>query len=188
MPRKLPQFEAQQPVALERTGQRQLVHLGNREAKAGIIRLIAEQNHRAMAARRSRSERVLHQRGADAELAARAIDRERAEHQRGTASGIDMPQPHGADQAALVDRRKRQTFRRTAAIAQPLAGARIPAHAKAGVKQSFARRHIRGALGANRKRSSAVSGGNQSDEGLGHGGPAPAPSAVRKAVRAERRS
>src|SRR5665213_1101634 len=48
--RAFAQFEAEQPIAFEWARQRQLAGPGRREAEAGIIRRVAEQNHRAMAA------------------------------------------------------------------------------------------------------------------------------------------
>ena len=105
---------AEQAVALERAGQRQFAGLSRREAEAGIIGRVAEQDHRAMAARLRGRQRVTHQRSADAELAAGRIDRQRAQHQRRHAPGADVPQPHGPDQPALAHGRK----------ARPSAGAR----------------------------------------------------------------
>ena len=93
-------------------GQRQLAGLGGREAEAGVIGRVAEQDHRAMAARLRRRERVVHQRGADAELAAGTVNRQRAEHERRDAPGADVPQPHGAHQPALAPRPTRQGLRR----------------------------------------------------------------------------
>ena len=96
-----------------------------REAEAGVIGRIAEQDHRAMAARLRRRERVVHQRGADAELAAGSLDRQRAEHQRRYAPGADVPQPHGSDQPALAHGREGKAFGGRASVAQALAGARM---------------------------------------------------------------
>ncbi len=113
--RALAQFEAEQAVALERAGQRQFAGLAAREAEAGVVGRVAEQDHRAMAARFRGRQRVVHQRRADAELAAGRVDRQRAQHQRRHAPGADVPQPQRPDQPAL---------RRTAESARPSAGAR----------------------------------------------------------------
>src|SRR5438034_4353605 len=67
----LAQFETEQAVALERARQRQAAGLVGSEAEAGIIGRVAEQDHRGMATGFRRRQRVLHQRGADAEVAAR---------------------------------------------------------------------------------------------------------------------
>jgi hypothetical protein len=51
-------------------------------------------------------------------------------------------------------------------VAQALAGPRSPAGTEAGIEQRFARRHIAGALGADRKRSRV---GRQDKGGLPQG-------------------
>ena len=113
-----------------------------REAEAGVVGRVAEQDHRAMATRLRRRERVVHQRGPDAELAAGVIHRQRAEHQRRDAPGADVPQPHGSDQPALAHGREGEAFGGRASVAQALAGAQF-----GGLRQS---RH-RAALRAQRR-------------------------------------
>ena len=85
-----------------------------REAEAGVVGRIAEQDHRAMATRLRRRERVVHQRRPDAELAGGRFDRERAEHER------------RAPPALTCHSRTVPTSRpwRTAEKARPSAGAR----------------------------------------------------------------
>ena len=68
-------------------------------------------------------QRVVYQRGSDAELAARRIDRQRAKHQRSRAPGADVPQPQRSDQPALRYDRKREAFGGRASVAQALASA-----------------------------------------------------------------
>ena len=70
-------------------------------SRSGIIRGVPQQDHRAMTASFRGGQGVVHQRRADAELATGWIDRQRAQHQRRDASGADVPQPQGSDQAAL---------------------------------------------------------------------------------------
>ena len=70
---------AEQAVALERAGQRQLAGLARREAEAGIIGRVPQQDHRAVPGRLGGRQRVMHQRRADAEFAAGRIDRQRAQ-------------------------------------------------------------------------------------------------------------
>ena len=128
--------------------------LSGREAEAGIIRRVAEQDHRAMAARLGGRQRVLHQRSSDAELAAGRIDRQRPQHQRRHAPGADVPQPHGPDQPAVGAR---------AESARPSAGARpsrrrwqvrawrlAPKQASSSASRAAT---SRGALGSDRERS-----------------------------------
>src|SRR5579864_763743 len=100
--RALAQLEAEQAVALERAGQRELTGLLGRETEAGVIGRVAEQDHRAMTARPGGGQRMIDQRGANPELAAGWLDRERAEHQRRDTPGADMPQPQGSHELALA--------------------------------------------------------------------------------------
>ena len=122
-----------------------------------------------MAARFRRRHRVLHQRGADAELAAGRVDRERAEHQRGHATGAHVPQPHGSDQLALAHDRKGQAFGGRASVAQALAGARMAVRAKAGIEQRFTRDDVRGSLRTDRERRGIGFEGNRGVPQSSHG-------------------
>ena len=106
-----------------------------------------------MAARLRRRQRVVHQRGADAELAAGRIDRQRAQHQRRHAAGADVPQPHASRPAGPRPRPKGEAFGGRASVAQALAGAQMAVFAKAGIEQRFTRDDVRGALRADRERS-----------------------------------
>ena len=106
-----------------------------------------------MAARFRRRQRMVHQRRADAELAAGRIDRDRAEHQRRLAAGADVPQPHGPDHLAPAHRREGEAFGGRASVAQALAGARMAVRAKAGIQQRFTRNDVRGTLRTDRERS-----------------------------------
>ena len=151
--RAFAQLEAEQPVALERARQRQLAGLGGREAEAGVIGRVAEQDYRAMATRLRRRERVVHQRSPDAELAGGSLHRQRAEHERRDAPDADVPQPHGAHQAALAHGRQGKAFGGRASVAQALAGARMAVVAKAGIQQRFARSDVRGSFRTDRERS-----------------------------------
>src|SRR5690348_8266459 len=115
--RALLEFERQQPLALERTGQLQLAGLRGRETEAGIIGRISEQKHRAMATRFCRRKRVIHQRGPDAQLAEGIVNRQRTEDERRDAPGADVPQPDGACELASNHRRERQAFGGLASVA-----------------------------------------------------------------------
>ena len=134
-----------------------------------------------MAARFRYSQRLVHQRGANAEVAAGRIDRQRAEHQRRDAASADVPQPHGPDQPALGYGRKREAFGGRASVAQALAGAQMAVVAKAGIEQRLAHSDVRGALGADREPGGVGGEGNgglpQSSHGtsvLASGGTGPA--------------
>ena len=106
-----------------------------------------------MAARLRRRERMVHQRGPDAELAGGSVHRQRAEHERRDAPGADVPQPHGAHEPALAHGRQGEAFGGRASVAQALAGARMAVVAKAGIQQRFARSDVRGPLRTDRERS-----------------------------------
>ena len=122
-----------------------------------------------MAARFRGRERVVHQRGSDAELAAGCIDRQRAEHERRDAPGADVPQPHGPDQSALAHGRKGKAFGGRASVAQALAGAHMAVSAKAGIQQRFARDDVRGSLRTDRERSGIGGEGNSGLSNSSHG-------------------
>ena len=147
------ELEAEQAVALERAGQRQLAGLLGREAEAGVIGRIAEQDHRAMAALPGDRERVVHQRGADAEAAAGGVHRQRPEHQRRPAPGADVPQPHGSNQPPLAHGRQGKAFGGRASVAQALAGAHMAVVAKAGIQQRFTRNDVGSTFRTDRERS-----------------------------------
>ena len=71
------------------------------------------------------------------------MNRERAEQQRRAArAGGDIPQPHGADDAAVIDRDQRQPVRRQAAFAQPLGRLGETRGAIGLVEQRLARRDV----------------------------------------------
>ena len=68
---------------------------------------------------------VPHQRRADTVAAMRRIDRERPEQQSRTGrTRCDLPEPHGADDATVLDRDERQPPRGLAAGAQAFGGLR----------------------------------------------------------------
>src|SRR6185437_6447949 len=136
---------------LERPGQRQFGGPSRREAEAGIIGRVAEQDHRAMAASPGSGKGVIHQRRADAEPAVTTIDRERSQHQRRDAAGTDGPQPYGSDQLPLAHRREGKAFGGRASVTQPLAGAHLAVGAKAGIEQRLARDDVRRPLRADRE-------------------------------------
>src|SRR5919201_4560421 len=92
-----------QPVALIRPGQPQRAGLLAGEPEPRIIGGVADQQHGAMTATFGLAQRVVHQRRADATLAAVGRDRERAQQQRrpiGTRRYL--PQPHRTDDAAAL--------------------------------------------------------------------------------------
>ena len=80
----------------------------------------ARRDGRALLASR---ERTLHQRRCRCRGCGVGMHRERAEQQRRAAApGRDVPEPHGADDAAVFDRDERQAVGRQAAFAQALGG------------------------------------------------------------------
>ena len=68
--------------------------------------------------------------------------RQRAEQQRRHAAGGDVPEPQRADDLVAVKRDKRQTLRRQAAVAQPLAGLTAARGAQSLVEQRLAGRDM----------------------------------------------
>ena len=104
---------------------------------------------------------AIHQRGADAAAAALRIDGQRAEKERRSVeAGRDVPQPHGADDAAVVGRDERQADGGQPADAQPLAGLGEARLAERAVEQRLARGDVAGTFmadgnhgGSNRRNS-----------------------------------
>ncbi len=127
-----------------------------------------------MATRLRRRERMLHQRGPDAELAAGCLHRQRAEHERRDAPDADVPQPHGSDHAALAHGRQGKAFGGRASVAQALAGARMAIIAKAGIQQRFARSDVRGSFRTDRERSGIGEEGSSGVPQSSHGTSVPA--------------
>ena len=96
-----------------------------------------------MAELAGRPQAVTHQRAADATALAVAGDRDRSEQQSGLLrSGRDIPQPHGADDAPVLDRDERQPFGRQPAVAQALRRLGEAALAEGLIEQRFARRDV----------------------------------------------
>src|SRR5258707_9103245 len=122
-----------------------------------------------MATRLRRRERVVHQRGPDAELAGGCLYRQRAEHERRDTPGADVPQPHGADQPALAHDREAKAFGGRASVAEALAGAHLAVCAKAGIQQRFACNDVRCPLRADREWSGISGEGNRGLSQSSHG-------------------
>src|SRR5882757_977032 len=182
------ELEAEQPVALERAGQRKLSGFRAREAEAGIVGRVTQQNDRAMATRLRRRERVVHQRSPSAKLAGGYLYRERAEHERRDAPDADVPQPHGPHQAASRRGRQGKAFGGRTSVAQALAGAAEAIVAKAGIQQRFTRNDVRATLRTDRERSGI---GGEGDWGLpqsSHGTSVSTPTAGRAAERCSENS
>ena len=111
----------EQTVALERPRHPQRAGLLGREAEAAVIGRIADQQDRRVAEPARLAHGPPHQRGADAAAAAVGGDRERAEQQRRRAvAAADVPQPHGADDAAAVGGDEGEAVRRQTVFAQAL--------------------------------------------------------------------
>ena len=106
-----------------------------------------------MPARPGGGQRLMHQRGADPELAAGRFDRKRSEDQSGPASGADVPQPHGSHELALAHRRQGKACGGRTSVAQALAGALLAVLAKAGIEQRFTGGDVGSTLAADRERS-----------------------------------
>ena len=101
-----------------------------------------------MAGRFGGRQRVMHQRGADAELAAGRIDRQRAQHQRReppalTCHNRSVPTSRPSP---LAHGREGEAFGGRASVAQALAGAQMAVVAKAGIEQRFTGSDVRGTL------------------------------------------
>src|SRR4051812_49713739 len=79
------QFEAEQPVLLERPGQPQRPGLLRREAEAAVVGRVTDEQDRLMAELARLTHRALYQRGADTATACFPINRNGAEQQRRTA-------------------------------------------------------------------------------------------------------
>ena len=115
------QLARQQPLAGVGAGQGEGAGPLRGEAEAAVIGCIAHQQDSLMTARLRLRERMAHQLAADAALAEFGLDRQRPEQQRRPPrAGRDVPQPHGADQAAVRAGDERQALRRQPALAQPL--------------------------------------------------------------------
>ena len=102
--------------------------------------------------RRASAMARVHQRRADAAAAALRIDGERAEEKRRPVeAGRNVPQPHGADDAAVVGRDEGQAGGGQPADAQPLAGLGEAGLAERAVEQGLARGDIGGTFMADRR-------------------------------------
>ena len=89
------------------------------------------------------AQRVAHQGGADAAVAAVGGDRHRAQQQgRLAVAARDVPEPGGADHALAVGGDEGEAFGRQTALAQPLGGLARPQVAEGLVEQRLARRGI----------------------------------------------
>jgi hypothetical protein len=113
-----------------------------------------------MAACLGRGQRMVHQRRADAEAAARRIDGQGAKHQRCLAPGADMPEPDRADQPALMPNREGEAFRGQPSVAQALARAGMARRAKAHIQQRFARGGVGATFRTDRERGGCEGQGN----------------------------
>ena len=134
------EFEREQPVPLERTGQLQSGGFLGRKAESAVIGRVADQDDRAMAEPARIAKRAPHQRGADAAVAAIRRDRDRPQQQsRLAAAAGDVPEPRGADHAPAVGGDEAQSLGRQAAVAQTLRGLAVAAAAEGLVEQRLAR-------------------------------------------------
>jgi hypothetical protein len=130
-----------QPVALVRPGQPQRAGLLAGEPEPRVIGRVAHQQHGAMAATFGLAQRVVHQRRADAALAAVGHNRERAEQQRRpVGTGRHLPQPQRTDDAAALGGHQRQ-FRQTP-FAQALGRLAEPGRPVGEVEQRLTRRSL----------------------------------------------
>src|SRR5271156_2171184 len=138
------QFQAEQPVALEASGHPQRAGLHRAEAETAVIRRVADQKDSTVAGEPRPRDGPAHQRRADTAIAIVRMHRERAEQKRRAArTGGDMPEPHGADDTAALDRDQRQPVRGLTAFAEPLRGLSETACAIGLVQQGFARCNVR---------------------------------------------
>jgi len=130
-------------------------------------------------------ERVAHQGRADAAAALCRIDGERPEQQRRAGrSGRHGPQPHGAYDAAVLDRDKAQPARRRPAGPQPLGGLLEADRAIGGVKQRLARGGVGRSLKANGQHGTlpVFLVPRRSGQGLGRRAAEPSPQAGKVAA------
>ena len=127
-----------------------------------------------MPARPGGGQRLMHQRGADPELAAGRFDRKRSEDQSGPASGADVPQPHGSHERPLAHRRQGKARGGRTSVAQALAGAAMAVLAKAGIEQRFTHRGVGSTFRTDRERSGFRSEGDLWLANSSHGASVPA--------------
>ncbi len=96
------EFERKQPRRIRLARYRQAGGQLGREAEPAVVAGVADQQHCAVPAHPRKPDRTLHQRGADAAVAAGRIDRQRTEQQRLMGARPDVPQPDGADRCDRV--------------------------------------------------------------------------------------
>ena len=80
-----------------------------------------------------------------------------------------MPEPNGADQAALTDRGEGKAFRGRASITQTLAGARMPAFAEARIQHALTRGNVGALFRTDRERNGCDVQGSQGGDCVRHG-------------------
>ena len=119
-------------------------------------------------------QRLIHQRGADPELAAGRVHRQWSEDQSGPASGADVPQPHGSHECPLSHRRQGKAYCRCTSVAQALAGAVMAVLAKAGIQQRFTGGDVDSTFRTDRERSGFRSEGDLWLPKSSHGASVPA--------------
>lgn len=127
-----------------------------------------------MPARPGGGQRLMHQRGADPELAEGRVDRQRSEDQSGPASGADVPQPHGSHECPLAHGRQGKACGRCAPVAEALAGAAMAILAKARIEQRFTHRDVGSTFRTDRERSGFRSEGDLWLPRSSHGASVPA--------------
>jgi len=100
-------------MAFERAGQAKMLGRRAREAEALVVRLVAHEQHGAMAELDRAGKCSAHQGRANAAATIGEVDRKRSKQQRRPiGSGGNAPKPQRADEAAgFRARGKRQAFR-----------------------------------------------------------------------------
>src|SRR5829696_6284347 len=151
------ELQRQEAVALIGPGEPERAGLIGREAEAGIVGRVADEKDGGVAERLCARKRLAHQLAAEAEPLEAAGDGNRAEEERRTASpGRDLPQPHRADERAVMLEHEGQAVGRLAAFAQALAGLAKAVVAEQGVEQRLAGTDVGRKLFADREHGRAL--------------------------------
>jgi len=145
------ELQAEEARAIDRARQGEALRRRRGEAEARVIRRVADQQDRLMAALGGARDRLAHQARADADAATGSSHRERAEHQRVDAAGAHRPEPHRADERVAVLGHEREAVGGQASGAQALARLLEALGAEGGLEQRLARGRVLGRLGEDRE-------------------------------------
>src|SRR5215208_994335 len=151
------ELQRQEAVALIGPGEPERAGLLGREAEAGIVGRVADEEDRGVAERLRSRKRLAHQLAAEAEPLEAAGDGNRAEEERRTARpGRDVPEANSADERAVMLEHEGQAISRLAAFAQTLAGLLEARLAESGVEQPLAGDDVGRKLFADREHGRAL--------------------------------